>query len=368
MHQSTQGAWILWLKIFGLMTAIGIGFALLATIKVIFLPLLVAIVLHILLMPLVGKLERRGVRQDLAVMTVFFGFIGGLVATGYAVADLARSELAMFLERWPESQANLMGMLQAAEAFVNDLAPADRQIDFAQTMGHQLSILVDSIVASLPVMLTEGVMGVALVFVFTFFLLRDGRRLKKAVVAAVPNRYFEMTLSILYRTNQQVSNYLRGLTLVALTDGTLAVIFSLILDVPNPLLIGLIVGATTLMPVVGFAFSAVAGPMVAVLGGTGDPLTLILTVLGIIGVIHLIDNLITAPMIMGHSVQLHPAIVIISIVLAGKFFGILGVIMAIPTVSILKVLLQEGYHGVKSNQYYLKTLPEGDGLEGAGGG
>ncbi len=352
-----RSTWLLWLKIFGVLGMLAAGFAFLATIKVIFIPLLLAVVLNVLLAPLVANLERRGAGRSRSVAIVFGLFMLVLSGLGVGLAELAGSEIDAVKQKWPEARARMVGLLESTQNVINERVPEDKRVDLTEVIPQRIDAEANKLMAELPHIVSEGVIGIALIFVFSFFLLRDGRSLKKAIVAAVPNRYFEMTLSILYRVNQQVSNYLRGLTFQAIADTVVATLLCFALGIPNALLVGLIVGSTTVMPVVGLVISGVLGPLIAIFGGSGDPLTLTLAVIAIIGVTHLIDNLMVAPLIMGHSVHMHPILVIVSLVLAGKFFGMLGIVLAIPTVSVLMVLVQEGYRGIKSNEYYLKTVP-----------
>ena len=164
-----------------------------------------------------------------------------------------------------------------------------------------------------------------------------------------------MSLSILYKVSQQVGNYLRGLLMEATTDTLVATGLCLLFGIPNAFIIGLVAGSTTIMPLAGMAISAVICPLIAVFSSTGDPLVMVeFTVLAIV-ITHIFDNVVVAPLIMGHSVHMHPIAVIVSILLAGRLFGILGIILAVPTVSILKAVVQECYRGIKSNEYYLRN-------------
>ena len=163
-----------------------------------------------------------------------------------------------------------------------------------------------------------------------------------------------MTLSILYGVNKQVGNYLRGLLMEAIADSAIATLFCAAFGVPNALIIGIITGSTAIVPLAGIAIAAVVGPLIAVMSSTGDPLTIVgLTVAAIVST-HILDNVVVAPLIVGHSVHLHPIAVVVSILLAGTFFGVLGIILVVPVVSILTTVIKEAYRGIRSNEYYLE--------------
>lgn len=352
---NSKSTWILWLKIFGLLALLIAGFAFLSTVTVIFVPFLLAIVLNVMLTPVVSALERRDYKRETAVLFVFLGF-AVIVGLGvWLLPDVIAHEVDVIKARWPEAKLKFELLITQTQGFLNSYAPPDKQIDLASEIDAKVHHFTDELITALPHLLAEGTIATLLIPLFTFFLLRDGRSLKKGIVAAVPNRYFEMTLSLIYRVNQQVGNYLRGLIMEASADALVATLLCMAFGLPNAFLIGIVAGSTTVAPVAGMVISIAICPFIALFSSTGDPMT----VVGLVGVAivatHIIDNVIVAPLIMGHSVHMHPAAVIVSIIVAGKLFGVVGIILAVPTVSVLRVIVQEGYRGIKSNEYYLKN-------------
>ena len=349
-----KGTWLLWLKIFGVLTAVLLAFAALATIKVLFIPVLVAIILNVLLAPIASALERKGISRGAAVMVMFLATAALFALVLLFLPQKIGNEIDVLKAKWPEAQLKLLSLLHDAQSFINGRVPDDRQVELVQSVPFKLKTLANEYVSNIPEMLEQAVLAVVLIPIFTYFLLRDGRALKKGLIAAVPNRYFEMTLNIFYRVNQQVSNYLRGLVMEAFIDATIASLILLAAGIPNAIAIGLVAGSTTIMPLVGIIVSLAVCPLIAVFSATGNLLAIVSVVAIAIVVTHLLDNVVVAPLIMGHSVHMHPALVITSIILGGRFFGVLGIVLAVPGMSILQVLVQEGYRGVKSYEYYLK--------------
>lgn len=351
----SKATWILWLKIFGLLALIIALFAYLSTVTVIFVPFLLAVVLNVMLAPVISALERRDYTREMAVMFVFLAFGVVLIAGVIVLPDLITYEVGVLKAKWPEAKLKFDELLTQLQGFINSYAPPENRIDLAHEVPVRVKHFTDSLITALPHLLAEGTIAVLLVPLFTYFLLRDGRAFKKGLVAAVPNRYFEMTLSLLYRVNQQVGNYLRGLVMEATADAVVATLLCMAFGLPNAIIIGIIAGATTVAPVAGMVISIAICPFVALFSSTGDPMTVVGLVMLAIVITHIIDNVIIAPLIMGHSVHMHPAAVIVSIIVAGKLFGVAGIILAVPTVSVLRVIVQEGYRGIKSNEYYLKN-------------
>jgi putative permease len=342
-----------WLKS-GIVVVLAAVFLYIVSVPALFLPFIAAIVLDSALAPFVSALERRDWLHRHAVMVVFLGFAAALALFLAVVPRFAAAEAATIKTMWPESRPRLTALLQDTEAVVNRWLPEGGRLDLVSGVPDRAQAWALSAIAAAPASMPDVLMALFLVPLFTFFLMRDGPELKRAIVASVPNRYFEMALSILYKVNRQVSNYLRGLLAEAGFDTFIASSLCAAFGVPNPLLIGILVGTTAVIPLAGVVFASIAGPLIAVFSTTGDPVTTAgLTLLAIV-ITHTLDNVLVAPLVIGHSVDMHPIVVIVSVLVAGRLFGVLGIVLAVPVTSIVTVIAQEGYRGLKANEYFLK--------------
>ncbi len=169
--------------------------------------------------------------------------------------------------------------------------------------------------------------------------------MKKALIGIVPNRHFEMILSLIYKTDQQLGSYLRGQFFDAVIIGLLSTIALWILDVPYFLLIGLFAGMANMIPYVGPLAGGIMAILVVVInGGSGQQILFV----GIAFVIvQLLDNVLVQPLVVARSVNLHPLIIIFAVIIGGQFFGILGMLLAVPTAGMIKVLVTEFYTGTQ---------------------
>ena len=352
---NNKSTWLLWLKIFGILGLVLMLFVMLTTVTVLFVPFMCAIVLNVVFSPLVAALERRDVTHERAVLICLLA-LGLVLGTLIAILPgYVSHEVDVVQAKWPETKAKIDKLLLSAENAINSRVPDENRVDLVHEVPKRIKHATEGFVAELPGIVGEGVVAILLIPLFTYFLLRDGRGMKKSLVAAVPNRYFEMTLSILYRVNQQVGNYLRGLLMEASADTVVAFLLCTVFGIPNAIIIAFVAGATTIAPLAGLVVALVVCPFIAIFSTTGDPLTMLMLVMAAIALTHLIDNVVVAPLIMGHSVHMHPAAVIVSIIVAGKLFGVLGIILAVPAVSVLRVLVQEGYQCIRSYEYFLKN-------------
>lgn len=178
-----------------------------------------------------------------------------------------------------------------------------------------------------------------------FFLLKDGRSMIKNLVSIIPNRYFEITLNLLYKIDLQIGGYLRGQFFDALIIGILSVIALWFLKVPYFLLIGAFAGLANMVPYVG-PWTGASLAVLVVLISNGEVNQMVMVALAF-AIIQLIDNVLVQPLVVARSVKMHPLLVIFAVIVGGQFYGILGMFLAVPVAAIIKVFVIEVYNMYK---------------------
>ncbi len=232
--------------------------------------------------------------------------------------------------------------IQRIENFIRDNIPflkginVDLQTKLQEVVTH-FSNSFFSLVGSMVSIITTLVI---IPFV-VFFLLKDGRSIIKGLVSIIPNRYFEMTLNMFYKIDQQIGGYLRGQFFDALIIGLLSVVALWLLNVPYFLLIGAFSGLANMVPYVGPLTGAIVAIIVVAL--SNGAVNQMLMVAGAFALIQLIDNVLVQPLVVARSVQMHPLLVIFAVIAGGQFFGVLGMFLAVPAAAIIKVLVVEVY-------------------------
>jgi putative permease len=155
----------------------------------------------------------------------------------------------------------------------------------------------------------------------------------------VPNRYFEFSLDLLYKMDRQLGGFLRSQFLDAVIFGLMSTVLLWALDVPYFLLIGVFAGLANLVPYVGPVAGVVPAVIVSVLQ-TGDLNKALAVIAGYIG-LKLLDDALVQPLVVSRGVNLHPMVVLLSILVGGNLFGILGMLLAVPCTGFLRVVLSE---------------------------
>jgi predicted PurR-regulated permease PerM len=198
-----------------------------------------------------------------------------------------------------------------------------------------------------------------MILIFTIILLIEYHDFKRSLVQFIPNKYLEVGLRMIYNIEQQISSYLRGQILAAGSVAILSIIGLFILNQIGAnmtliVFIGIIAGLANLIPMVGPFVGMIPAILTALMNNLGNEPALAHQLFGIIPspffmldiifmfiIVQQIDNNFITPILVGESVGLHPMAVMIVLLIGGTMMGPLGMLFAIPTAGVLKVIISE---------------------------
>jgi predicted PurR-regulated permease PerM len=341
-------------RVFIAVLLVAVTITLIVLLRALITPIVIAIFLGYLLAPLVEAVENRGLSRTWAVFIVFLAL--GLTL-GLAIALV-----------WQDAVDELQHLIAGVQIDnPEQLAKSIKAKLRAAFPGLAKSNLIDNVAARAVVYgetfanrTMEGFMGVfsalgeiIIIPFLTFFILKDARALKKFVVQRIPNRYFEMSLSLIHKATLQLGRFIRGQLLDAAIVGIMAMIALSLLELRYALLIGALAGLANMIPFLGPIVGGVPAIIVSIVdtGGFSGVLPIVVA----FAVIKLIDDVIVQPTVVSKSVELHPVVVIVAIFAGGHIGGILGMIVAVPVVSIIKETTGILYWGFTN--YYIFGPP-----------
>lgn len=181
------------------------------------------------------------------------------------------------------------------------------------------------------------------------FLIFDNGQIRAFSIGLVPNRYFEMALTMIDELDEAIGDYLRGTflecSLVGLTMGIGLVLLGFPISVA--FFVAVISGLANAIPflgpaiglVISMAYALIAEDTVPLIPGL-SPESLPIDVAVLVGITHLLDNVVYSPIVLGSAVNLHPMAVIIAITGGSILLGFWGMLLAIPTLVIFKTGLE----------------------------
>lgn len=189
-------------------------------------------------------------------------------------------------------------------------------------------------------------MGLASVLFITFFFLKDRIMFIVGAKKLIPDTHEEQILNSAHKINHLLSRYFIGLLLQLFIVFILYVIVLLIFGIPNFLIIAFLCAVLNIVPYIGPLIASILAAVLTMLSNLGsDFQTVILptTIYVLIGfwIVQVIDNNLSQPIIFSKSVSSHPLEIFLVILIAGFLSGILGMIIAVPLYTILKVIGKE---------------------------
>jgi predicted PurR-regulated permease PerM len=204
-------------------------------------------------------------------------------------------------------------------------------------------------------------MGVASVLFITFFFLKDRVFFMLGAKNLIPDNQEDRILNSLEKINLLLSRYFIGLLLQLFIVFILYFIVLLVFGVPNAIVIAFLCAVLNIIPYVGPLIASILAAILTMMANLGtDFQTQILptTIYVLLGfwIVQIIDNNVSQPIIFSKSVSSHPLEIFLVILIAGFLFGILGMIIAVPLFTILKVIGKEFFPDNKIIQLLTKNI------------
>ncbi len=202
------------------------------------------------------------------------------------------------------------------------------------------------------------IIGLAIVPVLLFYLLKDGERLVASSLSIFPKNAKVHAREVVRIVNDSLGAYIRAQLLLMLFIGLFVFVGLLLLDIDFAILLGLVAGITEAIPVVGPIIGAVPGIIVTL---ATDP-EKIVWVLALYLVSQLLENSLLVPRIQGNAVHMHPIVIMALLIVGSETFGVIGVVAAVPVASVAREVFKY-FYGVWSDNS--TTVPLEEAVENA---
>ena len=335
--------------------------------------LIIGIIFAYVIDPIVNFLERKGIKRPFGVIIVYITTlivfaillvtvipktiteITNLLASLPTMIDSMSRGLTKFFYKLaedyninlPPSFLNMLsgttdGVSKSAKLVTNSQDPLTNMFNsFSNAITNILDNVQKSALDSLRSVvvklygLVTSTLKIVLVLIFSFYFSIGKEKYLKSFKKSIPNKYREDVNYLAVRINTSLQQFIRGRLLLALFVGFLTMIYLLILRVDFAIVIGMITCIADIIPYIG----PFLGFVPAVLFAFMDAPLKALWVSILFIIIQWAENNILAPKLIGDSTGLNPLAVLISIIIGGGIFGIWGMVVSVPLVSIILILL-----------------------------
>ncbi|MEU2612431.1 AI-2E family transporter [Micromonospora sp. NPDC007271] len=306
------------------------------TIRIVIIPLAIALLLSALLAPAVGWLLRVRFPRSLATGVVLVGGLAAVVGTLTLVVNEFIRGVPELSEKSSQGVRQIQDWLKTGPLHVSD-SQINHYIDEAQTWITGNSKTFTSGALSATATLAEVLTGTILVLFATFFFLRDGNKIWRFLVRLLPVAARWKVDDAGRAAWSTLGAYVRATVLVAFIDAVGIGIFLVIFDVPFAFPLAALVFLGAFIPIVGAALSGGVAVLVALVDS--GPVTALIILGAVIGV-QQVEGHVLQPLIMGRAVAIHPLAVIIGIAAGVVLAGIAGALVAVPLIAVLNTAIR----------------------------
>jgi len=313
----------------------------------VFIPIALALLFALLLSGPVEALNRKGLQRSVSailILLIFLGFVGGAVevlwnpAQSWLTAAPRTSQIiqhkigpvARFLQRLDAISARAGHLTDGKSAPAPAASPAP-----AQAPGQSDGLLTQT---------RELLISVVTVVILTLFLLAAGPPVLARMTAAfAKNTQATHVLQVIEAVRSEVGRYYATIALINLGLAVATCLLMMLIGMPNPVLWGAVAGILNFIPYVGSATTFAILTVVAFV--SFDGLGPVFAVSGGYLALATVEGQVVQPLMVGQRLELNPIIVFLALWFAGWFWGIAGIILAIPSLVALKVAAEHSDGG-----------------------
>jgi predicted PurR-regulated permease PerM len=311
--------------------------------RLVLVPVLASFALAYLLHPIVYRMERRGLSRPLAALAALL------------IVTLAAVGLLIFIipGLWEQSIAvgqNLMVYFTSENAARQRAALRRYSLVLDRIAGERIEHFIrdpSSVVGSASTWFAGGLsnsfqtataaVDLFLVPFFVYYILVDFSGWRDFCQDFIPPRFRDPFRRLFDEVGRILQAYVRGQLLIAMLMGVLYAIGFVLLKVPAGVGIAILAGFLNTIPYIGtiFGLALATGFTMAAGGGFWR----LAGVIGVFVAVQIIEGYFLTPRILGGRMSLHPMAVFLGMLIGGKLFGFLGIILAVPTIAVAKVFL-----------------------------
>lgn len=325
---------------------------LLTKVTSIYLPVILALILSFLLNSVVDCLvslpKRWGKRQMPRSIAVLLSFVVAI----FAIVLAALFIVFPFIQEFDKFVIDLPGLVRRIQfllVVIEQQATAMELPDNVRDLLNQGIANMASFSVEMAKRILNAVFGFAsqavelvVVPVLTYYLLKDWRSLQSGLINAFSVQYRQQLQNVTNEMGSVISGYIRGQIVISIIMGILVFSGMYLLGVDYPLVLGLLATLTETIPIVGPIIGAIPAILLAYIAAPALAVKVIIFYI----LIQQIENHLIVPNIMGHTIDLHPILVVVSLLIGGHIYGVVGMMLAVPVTALLRVIIRHlWYYG-----------------------
>lgn len=302
----------------------------------ILLPFAVAGLIAYLLHPVVQKIQSYKVHRTVSILIIYFLFFmitGTIIYIFFPLWMNQIRELSNNIPQFIHAYRDFIYQLYVQTSFLSE-GFHERLDQFFMDLEQSLADKVQYTIKNIP-MLFDFVVMMAVIPILTFYFLKDFKKLQQGILKIIPYKYRSFSKQLVKEMESSLGKYIRGQILVCSFVGVISFILLKWIGMNYSIVLATIMGFTNFIPY----FGPIIGAIPAVLIAFTISNKMILYVLGVVLAVQLIEGNLLSPFIVGKSIHIHPVYIILTLFVAAKLAGVIGMIIAVPVLAVGRVAI-----------------------------
>lgn len=302
-------------------------------------PLFIGFVVAWLFAPLVDKMTKKGMSRILASIIIYVVFILFLIIFFRIFIPIIYNELNELVSTLPAIMTKITNFIDDLFKEVNvegiDInGMKDNILGAITAYGNSISSSLPTTIVNVMSKLFSGLGSIFFGLIIGLYMLFDFDNVTNLLLKLIPKRHQMEVADLLENIGREVRKSVNGTLLVACMVFVCDTIGFSIIGLKSALLFGLFCGITDLIPYIGPYIGTAVATIVAFTQNTFVGVGVLIIAI----IVQLVESYILQPVVMSKATKLHPVTIICGLLIFGHFFGIVGMILAVPIMSIFKVI------------------------------
>jgi predicted PurR-regulated permease PerM len=312
-------------------------------------PFFITVLLVYIVKPLSDRLTAKKIQVGISILLVYLFMLALLAAISiYLVPELAANirelmeTLPEFISSYESIFTDLLSVINSSNWSEQVKSAVFEQI--AKIVGQARDFLVRLLENGLQLIVDMAriIVDLTIALVLTYYTIKDGERFKEAALRLLPRRWRNGMTETCKEISRVLAGFIQGQLMIAFIVGILESIGLMIVGMRYPLVLGMLGGLANIIPYFGPYIGAIPAVAIAL---TISPMKAVWTVVVFLAV-QQIDNNFISPKMIESRLGLHPVATIFAVLAGGEFFGIAGMLLAVPVTAILRVLINKAVEAI----------------------
>jgi predicted PurR-regulated permease PerM len=312
-------------------------------------PFFIAIIIAYSLKPLVLKLETKNIPRSLSIILIYFALTSAIIVTTVFIIPELIGNTKELMDKLPELTSKYQKLfngyisnIQSSKwspeikgAILKEIQNGSNNLQefIMRTLSRGLNTTMKAVTIFLDLTLS---------LIIAYYFIKDSKSFRDGFLSLVPRKWRNGLVNTGREINQILSNFIQGQLLTALIVGILEALGLLLINSKYPFILGLIGGIANIIPYFGPFLGCLPAVALALIE---SPIKALWTIV-IFALVQQIDNAFISPKIIEGKLGLHPLTTILAVLIGGEFFGIIGMLVAVPIFAIIKVILKRSVEAI----------------------